>query len=302
MTSEVLRPADARRKAPAKTHRSSSTLIHRRVWPSRVGGVIVILACIIFISPVLVMVLTALQPFGDVLANGPAAFPRTITLSNFPAAWTTAGLGTYYLNSLLILAVKVPLGIVVASLAAYPLAKHRFRGRRFTLILFLVGLGVPQVITLYPLLLLTHDLRLTGSVWVLLLPYMAFGLPFEILVMRGAFRQIPHEVLEAARVDGASELRIWGGICMPSVLPAIAALALLDGVATWNEFIIALTLLTSRTMYTLPLGILGLEGQFQTNYSQLEAGVFLGILPMILLFFIARRYLIHGVAAGGVKG
>ncbi len=299
MTLETLRAAPVREPL-VSIHRPAG--VHRRTWSSHVGGIVVILGCIVFVSPVLIMALTALQPFSDILSNGPAALPRNLTLSNFPAAWTTGGLATYYINSALILVVKVPLGIVVASLAAYPLAKRRFGGRKFILVLFLVGLGIPQVITLYPLLRLTNGLGLSGSVWVLLLPYLAFGLPFEILVMRGAFRQIPHDVLEAARVDGASELRIWGRICMPSVIPAIAALALLDGIATWNEFIIALVLLTSRTMYTLPIGILGLTGEFSTNYSQLEAGAFIALLPMILLFFIARRYLIQGVAAGGVKG
>lgn len=304
MTLEGLTPANfaQEEEAPVRTDGSSRAHRRTRLWPSRAGGIVVICGSIVFISPVLIMALTALQPFSDILANGPAALPQTLTLSNFSSAWSMGGLGTYYLNSLMILVVKVPLGVLVASLAAYPLAKHRFWGRKLTLTVFLVGLGIPQVITLYPLLLLTHDLKLSGSVWVLLLPYIAFGLPFEILVMRGAFRQIPQEMIEAAWVDGASELRVWGRICMPNILPAIAALALLDGVSTWNEFIIALTLLTDRTMYTLPIGILGLEGQFQTNYSQLEAGAFLGVLPMILLFFIARRYLIRGVAAGGLKG
>jgi raffinose/stachyose/melibiose transport system permease protein len=300
MTIDTLSADDVVTRPLTRAHMSSPA--RRRVWLSRGGGVVVILACIVFITPVLIMIITALQPFTDILANGPAAFPHSLTLSNFSSAWTSAGLGTFYLNSMLILIVKVPLGILVASLAAYPLAKARFRGRKLTLVLILVGLGVPQVITLYPLLRLTNDMGLSGSLWVLLLPYLAFGLPFEILVMRGAFRQIPHEVLEAARVDGASELRIWGRICMPSVLAPIAALALLDGVATWNEFIIALTLLTSRATYTLPLGINGLVGEFSINYSQLEAGVFICVLPMILLFIIARRYLIHGVASGGVKG
>lgn len=269
---------------------------------SSLGGVVVIIGCIVFLTPVIVLALTALQPEANVVQNGPAALPKVLTLANFPAAWSGGDLGHYYLNSILILVVKVPLGVLLSSLAAFALAKRRFRSRKLVLVALLVGLGVPQVITLYPLLLISRYTGLSGSVWVLLLPYLAFGIPFEILVMRGAFMNVQDEMLEAARVDGASELKIWARICMPMVLPAIASLIVLDGVATWNEFVIALTLLSSQASDTITIGILNLQGQYGTNYAQLEAGVFICVIPMVILFFIARRYLTRGVAVGAVKG
>lgn len=272
-----------------------------RRW-THLGGVAVIVGCLVFLAPVIIMLVTALQPNQDIVQYGPAALPRALTFSNFASAWSQGSLSTYYENSLFLVLVKVPLGVVLASLAAYPLTTRSFRGRKLLLVALLVGLGVPQVITLYPLLQITQHTGLQGSVWVLLLPYLAFGLPFEILVMRGAFSNVPRETLEAARVDGASELRIWGRICMPMVLPALASLIVLDGVSTWNEFVIALTLLNSQASDTLPIGVLNLQGQFGTNYSQLEAGVFLCVVPMVILFFVARRYLTKGVAIGAVKG
>lgn len=273
----------------------------RRHW-TKLGGVVVIVGCVIFLAPVFVMLLTALQPNQDVVLYGPAAIPHHWTLSNIPEAWTQGALGTYYLNSAMILLVKVPLGVLLASLAAYPLTTRRFRWRKGLLVALLVGMGVPQVITLYPLLQITRHTGLQGSVWVLLLPYLAFGLPFEILVMRGAFAGLPNETLEAARVDGASEWRIWARICMPMVLPALASLIVLDGVATWNEFVIALTLLNNQGSDTLTIGILNLQGQFGSNYAQLEAGIVICVIPMVILFFIARRYLTRGIAVGAVKG
>jgi len=178
----------------------------------------------------------------------------------------------------------------------------RFRGRKLLFVILLVGLAVPQVITLFPLLQITRQMGMHDTIWILLLPYIAFGLPFAILVMRAAFRGVPSELLEAARMDRASELYIWWRICMPLVLPAIASLAILDGVATWNEFVIALALISSQQNYTLPLGIFNLQGQFQSNYPETAAGVLMCVLPMILLFLIARKYLTQGVAAGGLKG
>jgi raffinose/stachyose/melibiose transport system permease protein len=267
-----------------------------------VVSVLFIVGALVFLAPLLIVLVTALQPESDLIMHGPAAVPQHLTLGNFPAAWTQGQLGTYYRNSLLILVVKVPLGILLSSLAAFPIATRRFRGRKAVLVFLLVGLGVPQVITLYPLLVMAGHIGLGGSLWSLLLPYIAFGTPFEILVMRGAFAGIPTGLLEAARVDGASEMYVWARVCMPLVLPAIASLAILDGVATWNEFVIALALLSNQTSYTLPLGIYNLVGQFSSSYAQLEAGAILCILPMIMLFFVFRKYLVRGMAGGAVKG
>jgi raffinose/stachyose/melibiose transport system permease protein len=198
--------------------------------------------------------------------------------------------------------VKVPLGVLLAALAAYPIAHMRFPFRKTIFVLLLVGLGVPQVITLFPLIKLTHEFGFGNTIWILLLPYLAFGFPFEILVMRGAFAGVSREYIEAARMDGASEFFIWWRICLPLVVPALVALLILDGVATWNEFIIALALINQQSNYTLPLGIFNLNGALTFNYSELAAATLMAVLPMILLFALARKYLTQGVATGGLKG
>ena len=169
-----------------------------------------IVGCLIFLTPAIAILLTALQPESSIAQRGPAAVPNQLTLSNFSSAWSTGELGHYYINSLLITLCRVPLAILVSSLAAYPLAKIRFRGRKVLLVLLVVGLGVPQVILLYPLLQITRHLPLNSTVWVLLLPYVATGIPFEILVMRGAFMGVSREYLEAARIDGARERYVLG--------------------------------------------------------------------------------------------
>jgi raffinose/stachyose/melibiose transport system permease protein len=277
----------------------------RRARPPAIGVLVKVASCIgllLYLSPLIVIVLTAIQPQVDLIQRGPASIPHQVDLSNFTSAWTDGGLSTYYRNSLLITLVKVPVGVVLASLAAYPIAHLRFRGRKAIFVVLLFGLGVPQVITLFPLLQITRATGLGGTIWVLLLPYLAFGFPFEVLVMRGAFANVPRELVEAARIDRASEFYIWLRVCMPLVLPTLASLLILDGVATWNEFVIALTLINKQSNYTLPLGIFNLVGQFQSNYPELAAGVVICVAPMIVLFAVARRYLTAGVAAGGVKG
>jgi raffinose/stachyose/melibiose transport system permease protein len=294
----TLTPAVPARKTARRRRQPGRPAVSQRL----VVGLIVLAGCIVFATPLLLVLFTSIQPETQVITNGPASLPHHFTMGNFSAAWTGGALGRYYRNSLLILVVKVPVGIVLSSLAAYPLSKMRFRGRKTILVCLLVGLGVPQVVTLYPLLELSKDVGLSGSVWILLLPYLAFGMPFEIFVMRGAFASVPEEVLEAARIDGAGEFRIWARVCMPMVLAPLASLAILDGVATWNEFVIALALLSNQSSDTLPIGISNLQGQFGVNFAQLSAGVLIAVAPMVLLFFVARRYLVRGVAAGALKG
>ena len=148
------------------------------------------MGALIFAAPLLIVLVSAIQPNMDLMTRGPAALPEHFTLGNFSSAWTQADLAQFYRNSLLILVVKVPLGILLTSLAAYPIATMRFRSRKTIFVLVLIGLGVPQVITLYPLLLMVSHIGLGGSVWSLLLPYLAFGTPLEILVIRGAFASI----------------------------------------------------------------------------------------------------------------
>lgn len=265
-------------------------------------GLLAVLVCLVFLFPLLIVIATALQPEADILSRGVARVPAHLVLGNFASAWSDGGLASYYRNSVFIVAVKVPLGIIISALVAYPIAYFRFRLRRAIFVLLLLGLGFPVIVALFPMLRLLRDIGLGGTLWVLLPPYVAFGLPFETLVLRGAFANVPRELLEAARIDGAGELRIWLRICVPAVLPALASLAVLDAVTTWNEFVIALVLISNQQHYTLPLGLLNFQGQFTSNYSQLAAGIVICIVPMVVLFLIARRWLVGGMASGAVKG
>jgi raffinose/stachyose/melibiose transport system permease protein len=273
-----------------------------RMTTRTVRALLLIVVCLLFLFPLLIVLLTALQPEGDILSRGIAAIPEHLTLDNFPGTWNDGTLGSYYKNSILITLVKVPLGILVSALAAYPIAHLRYPLRRPIFVLFLLGLGFPVIVALYPLLQILRHIGLGGSLWVLLPPYIAFGIPFEVLVMRGAFSGVPYEMIEAGRVDGASELGIWARLCIPLVLPAVASLAILDAVATWNEFVMALILIANQSDQTLPLGLLNLQGQFTSNYAELAAGIILGLLPMVVLFVVARRWLVRGIATGAVKG
>jgi raffinose/stachyose/melibiose transport system permease protein len=169
-------------------------------------------------------------------------------------------------------------------------------------IYFVAGLAIPIHVALLPLFIIERNLGLLGSVWALLPPYVAFGLPFQIFVLRGFMKLIPNELIEAARVDGANEFLTFWRILVPLIAPAVATLAILDAVATWNEFLMALILLPAQESRTLPLGLLNFFNQFSGSYTLLSAGLVIGVLPLLIVYIFLQRYLISGLAGGAVKG
>jgi raffinose/stachyose/melibiose transport system permease protein len=257
---------------------------------------------VIWLSPFVTILLSAVRSQADLFTRGIYSWPSEFLWRNFVEAWETGDFSIYFKNSLLLILVKVPLGILVASLAAYPLAKMRFSLNMPIFLFFLIGLAVPIQVTLQPLLIMMQRIGLANSIWALIPPYVAFGLPFQIFVMRGFFRLIPGELIEAARLDGASELTIFRKIMLPLSLPAVATLFIIDSLATWNEFLIALVLINAKDSRTVPLGLLQFQGEFSTQYTLLMAGIVISILPVIAIFIFLQRYFVAGLTGGAPKG
>lgn len=257
---------------------------------------------LVWLMPFVTVFLSAIRSQGDLISRGVFAFPKTLQWSNFAKAWNTGEFAIYFRNSLILIAVKVPLGIIIASLAAYPLAKMRFRLSMPIFVFFLAGLAIPIQVTLQPLLVIMKQIGISNSLFALIPPYIAFGLPFQIFVMRGFFRLIPSELLEASQIDGASEFTAFWRIMLPLSLPALATLAIIDVLATWNEFLIALVLISANESRTVPLGLLQFQGEHSSNYVLLMAGIVISIVPVIAVFVFLQRYFISGLTSGAVKG
>ena len=222
---------------------------------------------LLWFVPLLLMFLTSVKSKPDLNSLPMWALPSTWEWGNYASAvdtgdfWVTAG------NSLLIAAIKVPLGLAIAAAAAYALARIRFRGGRAVLMIIAIGSMVPVQIGLGPLFSTMLDLDLLDSLYGLILPYLAFGIPYQIFVLYGFFRTIPDELEESARIDGASTFRIFWQIVLPLAKPALAALFVLDFVATWNEYAMATTLLQSQGNWTIPLAVQGFSTQHGTDYG-----------------------------------
>lgn len=263
--------------------------------------IVLTLMAIVWLVPLGIIILTSLRSQGDLLSNGIFALPDHIQWSNFARAWTVGNFSTYFRNSLLLIIFKVPLGIVISSLAAYPLAKMDFRFRSAIFIFFLFGLAIPIHVTLTPLLVMMKQLGIAGNLAALIPPYVVFGIPFQIFVMRGFFRTVPSELMEAARLDGASEWGIFWRILMPLSTPALATLFIIDALATWNELLMALVLISATEWRTVPVGLLQFQGQFNSAYTQMMAGVVISITPIILIYIFLQRYMVAGLTAGALK-
>jgi raffinose/stachyose/melibiose transport system permease protein len=263
--------------------------------------VAVFAGALIWLAPLLLVVLTAIRSQRDLIQSGVFAWSSDFRLGNFARAWKIGDFDNVFANSAMLIVVKVPLGMTIAAMAAYPLAKMRFRFSSTVLVALMAGLAVPIHVLLLPVALLLKKAGFHGTVWSLLLPYTAFGLPFHVLVLTGFFRTVPTELLEAAELDGCSEWQKFWRILVPLARPAIVTLAIIDVVNTWNELLIALVLIGEEKWQTVPLGLLQFQGEFSSRYTTVMAAVLIAILPIMILYVVFQRYLMSEMAAGALK-
>ena len=264
--------------------------------------IILTLVALLWISPLVLLVITALRPLSDFVANGPLAWPQEWTLQNFADAWGVGNFATTYRNSGFLLILKVPLGVLISAMLAFALAKLRLRFGAAIMFAVFLGLTIPIYITIVPVFILLRSMGATDSVPGLVGPYLAFGIPFEVLVLQSFFRQLPDELIEAAKMDGAGPWRIFFTLVLPLSTPALVTVLILDAVATWNEFLFALILLSSDAHKTIPVGLLNFQGQFANNNTGLAAGILIAVVPILIAYIFLQRWIVGGLTAGATKG
>jgi raffinose/stachyose/melibiose transport system permease protein len=259
-------------------------------------------AAIFWISPLALLVITAIRPLSDFVGNGPLSWPEQFTWSNFKDAWGIGNFATTYRNSAFLALMKVPLGVLISAMLGFALAKLRMKFRRTVMFSVFLGLTIPIYITIVPVFIMMRSAGATDSLFGLIGPYLAFGIPFEVLVLQSFFRQIPDEIIEAAKVDGAGDWRVFFTIILPLSTPALVTVAILDAVATWNEFLFALILLNSDANKTIPVGLLNFQGQFANNNTGLAAGILIAVVPILIAYTLLQRWIVGGLTAGATKG
>ena len=274
--------------------------------PHRKGGVpltvVLAIVSIFWIAPLALLVITAVRPLSDFISNGPLSWPQEFTWTNFTEAWQIGNFSSSYRNSMVLFLIKVPLGVLIAAMLAYALSKLKIRFARIIMFAVFLGLTIPIYITIVPVFVMARSAGLTDSLIGLIGPYLAFGIPFEVLVLQSFIRQIPDEIVEAARIDGAGAWRIFLTIILPLALPALVTVLILDAVATWNEFLFALILLNSDAHKTIPVGLLNFQGQFSNNSTGLAAGILIAVVPILIAYTFLQRWIVGGLTAGAAKG
>lgn len=260
-----------------------------------------LLGVVVMILPFLYMVGTSFKPPSEVITWPPTLAPEKPTLENYASLRTAAPFGRFFLNSLIV-AVVSTLGIISTStLAGYIFSKFRFPGRTLLFILLLSTAMVPFETYLIPLYLIAKNLKLLNTYAGLVGPYliMSFGI---FLMRQNIGSAIPDELLDAARIDGASEWRIFFQLVVPLSKSAISALGILAFIQAWSAFIWPLILATEREMYTMEVGLSIFQRRFTIEYGSITAGSTISILPILMIFLILRRHIIRGITLTGLRG
>jgi putative chitobiose transport system permease protein len=256
---------------------------------------------VITVFPFAWMLLSSIKGPTDAITSVPPQFlPNDPTLANYLKVWDSLPIPAYFLNSTTVAIATGLLNVLVAALAAYPLAKMRFAGREAIFYLLLATLIVPAQLTYIPSFILAVNVfHYYDSLPALIFPNIVSA--FNIFLLRQAFRGVPNDLIDAARVDGASEWRIWWQIMMPLVRPSLAAVAIFTFVTSWNDFLWPSLMLHTRDGMTLPVGLAALQGFFASDFRAVAAGVTMTVVPILLFFVVVQRYFIRGLS-GAVKG
>jgi raffinose/stachyose/melibiose transport system permease protein len=260
-----------------------------------------IVVAVIWIAPFVFIVFTSLKANSTVMGSSAFAPPTSLEWSNYAAAWARGHFSTTVFNSAVITIIKVPLGLMISAMAAYALSRIQLPAGRAVFLLVLFGTMLPFQVMLAPIFTLVNSFGLINTKVGVILPYLAFGVPYQVFILHGFFSEVPKELSEAALVDGASHFTIFRRIFLPISLPVLAALLILDFVATWNEFAMALVILQDNSAWTLPLGLMSFQSQFQSDYGQLNAAIVMTVLPATIVYLIFQRYFVSGLTSGAIK-
>lgn len=262
-------------------------------------GVLLFLVALTFIFPFYWIITGSFKSTAELNAIQPVWIPRDVTLEHYQRLFIEPSF-RWLLNSLLMSLLAMTLVCVSASMAGYVLAKKHFPGRIVLFSLLVGAMALPKQVILIPLVRMMNTLGLYDTLWSVILP--SVGWPFGIFLMKQFSEGIPGEMLEAARIDGAGELRTFTSIVAPMLKPAFGALAIFTFISVWNDYTMQLVMLTSRTNLSIALGIATLQSEYSTNYGLLMAGATLGSVPIVLIFVLFQNYFTQGIALGAVKG
>ena len=275
------------------------------------------LLALLSIGPFLWLLITALKSGDENIFNAAQFLPEKPTFENFVETWNTVHIGTYMLNSIIVATLTVSLNLIFSTLAAYPLARMQFQGRQAVFLSILSTMMIPFQVIMIPLYLMMLKMGLTGNsgiglasffsnelpvhVWIgLIIPFAISG--FGIFFVRQALIGLPKELEESAVLDGCNSFDVLVRVLVPLIYPTLATLAVFTFMASWGEFLWPSIILSEEPHFTLPVGLVYLQGAFSANWRMIAAGTVLSMLPIIVFFVILQRFFVSGNISSAVKG
>jgi arabinosaccharide transport system permease protein len=287
------RTSSVRTTQPRMTHNTARLI----------QGAFLLLIALISLVPILAIFVGTFQDGNDVIRNG-ISFSidfSKLSFDNYVMLFTDSGMYfQWFWNSLVLTVVQVVGTLLVSSFVAYGFAMYEFRGKSLGFILVIILMTIPFEMLMLPLYVQVNDIGAADQYWVVVLPFLAQAV--TIFFFRQYFLGVPKEILEAGRVDGVSEFGIFFRLVVPIAKPAFAAMAILNGMTIWNNFLWPLLVLRSPEKFTLPIGLNTLLTPYGNNYELLIIGAFFSLIPILILFLAFQRFFIEGITAGAVKG
>lgn len=259
-----------------------------------------IIAALLTAFPLFWMISVSFMPMGEASAYPPPLLPAHPTLDNYRELFAKHSAGRYLLNSAIVATLATLISLLLNTMAGYAFAKLRFRGRERLFRALLGALVIPAQVTMIPLFALVKEMGLVSTYGGVIIPTMASV--FGIFLVRQYALSLPEELLEAARIDGASEGRIFWAIVVPLLRPILVTLAILTFLATWNDFMWPLIVVTDQKLYTLPVALASLSREHVQDNEMMMAGAVITVMPVLILFLALQRYYVAGILAGSVKG
>jgi multiple sugar transport system permease protein len=273
-------------------------------WTRKLGSgaatVLLVVLAIIWLLPLLWALDTSLKPEGETTAIPLSWLASHFTLVAYITTLATTSMGRWYFNSALTSVIISIATVILASMAAFAFSRIPFRGRGILFWVILAGIMVPGQILIVPLFSMMESVRLVDTYWGIILPQIAS--PIAVFIFKQYFDGIPHELEEAALMDGASRWRVYWQIWMPLAKPAIAAVAIFAFVFSWNNFLWPFIVITGNDMMTLPVGLSTVQTSFGIRYAQIMATALLGGVPVLIVFLFFQRQIVQGIAGTGLKG
>lgn len=257
---------------------------------------------VIQLFPLIYLFLFSLKSNNEIFLGNVMGLPENWLWSNYSRVLSNSDLPLYLMNSVIVTTATIFFIVLLGGSAAYAIARMRWKLKKTTLIIFLLGIMVPYHAALLPLFVILRDFKLLDSYVALILPYVAFGLPAAIYIFTGFFKSVPYELEESACLDGCSIYKTYFYIILPIVKPAIATIAIFTYRNAWNELMFAVAFISKKAFKTIPIGLMALNGRFTTDWGAIGAALFMASLPSLLIYLFLSKQVQDSVRAGAVKG